>query len=52
MKKLIAVFATLLFCQLGHAVPVVPGAVDIATHDGKTYYALVAKNGTWFGHGE
>ena len=48
MKKLLAVFATVLFCQVGHAVPVVPGAVDLATNDGKTYYALVVKNGSWY----
>jgi hypothetical protein len=48
MKKLLAVFATLLFCQFANALPVVPGAVDFATNDGKTYYALVAKNGYWY----
>ncbi|MDP6972331.1 MAG: hypothetical protein QF921_12620 [Pseudomonadales bacterium] len=48
MKKFLAVFATLLFCQLGHAIPVIPGAVDLATTDGETYYALVAKDGAWY----
>ena len=45
MRKLymaIAAFAALMFSQIGHAVPTIPGAIDLATHDGNTFYALTS----------
>ena len=45
MRKLymaMAAFAALLFSQIGHAIPTIPGAIDLATDDGDTYYALTA----------
>ena len=50
MRKLymtIAAFAALMFSQIGHATPYVPGATDIATNDNNTFYALVARDNGW-----
>lgn len=50
MRKLyvaITAFAALVISQIGHAIPVIPGATDIASNDGETYYALVERDGGW-----
>lgn len=50
MRKLymaIAAFAALLFSQIGHAIPTIPGATDVATNDGETYYALMEQGSGW-----
>ena len=50
MRKLyiaLTAFAALSFSQLGHAIPTIPGATDIATNDGETYYALIEQSGGW-----
>lgn len=49
-KKLylaITAFAALLISQIGHAIPTIPGATDMATSDGETFYALVERDGGW-----
>jgi len=54
MRKLyvvIAAFAALMFSQIGYAIPIIPGATDIATEDSETYYALMAKEDGWFVEG-
>jgi len=51
MRKLylaITAFAALFISQIGHAIPVIPGATDIATSDGETYYALIERDGGWY----
>lgn len=51
MRKLyvvIAAFAALMFSQIGYAIPIIPGATDIATEDSETYYALMARDDGWF----
>jgi len=50
MRKLylaITAFAALLISQIGHAIPTIPGATDIATTDGETFYALTERDGGW-----
>ena len=50
MRKLylaITAFAALLISQIGHAIPTIPGATDVATDDGQTYYALMEQGSTW-----
>ena len=54
MRKLyvvIAAFAALMFSQIGYAIPIIPGATDIATEDSETYYALMARDDGWFVEG-
>ena len=54
MRKLyvvIAAFAALMFSQIGYAIPIIPGATDIATEDSETYYALMAREDGWFVEG-
>ena len=51
MRKLylaITAFAALLISQIGYAIPTVPGATDMATADGETYYALMERDGGWY----
>jgi len=51
MRKLylaITAFAALLISQIGHAIPVIPGATDIASDDGQTYYALMERADGWY----
>ena len=51
MRKMylaITAFAALLISQIGYAIPVVPGATDIATADGDTFYALMERDGGWY----
>jgi len=54
MRKLyvvIAAFAALMFSQIGYAIPIIPGATDIATEDSETYYALMARGDGWYVEG-
>lgn len=51
MRKLyisLAAFAALLFSQIGHAIPTIAGATDLASNDGTTYYALSARADGWY----
>ncbi len=54
MRKLyiaLAAFAALTLSQIGHAIPTIPGATDIATADGQTYYALMGRADGWYVEG-
>ena len=50
MRKLylaVSAFAALFISQIGHAIPTIPGATDVATNDGQTYYALIEEGSSW-----